>query len=166
MLIQNERIICIRVCPFQMVSPLRFCPDPESEKIIWTQAAQTKTERAVSSLHVTQLYLFILILILFPFQEEEYLSGFGMEGSAQYSGYIDPGYGARSRLVDAHAHSGAGALGGPAAGHQASITSELEGDKMVLKIAKPPRDKDSLMSLTWQCCSWMVTVIIGSSLDN
>ena len=89
-----------------------------------------------------------------------------MEGSAQYSGYIDPGYGARSRLVDAHAHSGAGALGGPGAGHQASITSELEGDKMVLKIAKPPRDKDSLMSLTWQCCSWMVTVIIGSSLDN
>ena len=86
-----------------------------------------------------------------------------MEGSAQYSGYIDPSYGARSRLVDAHAHSshGAGALGGPGAGHQASITSELEGDKMVLKIAKPPRDKDSLMSLTWQCCSWMVTVIIG-----
>ena len=104
---------------------------------------------------------------LFQFQEEEYLSGFGMEGS-QYSGYIDPGYGARSRLVDAHAHSGhgSGALGGPGAGHQASITSELEGDKMVLKIAKPPRDKDSLMSLTWQCCSWMVTVIIGSSLDN
>ena len=111
-----------------------------------------------------------MFLYIFPFQEEEYLSGFGMEGSAQYSGYIDPSYGARSRLVDAHAHSGhsAGALGGPGAGHQASITSELEGDKMVLKIAKPPRDKDSLMSLTWQCCSWMVTVIIGwtSSSDN
>ena len=114
------------------------------------------------------LFIFIhfifTFLYIFPFQEEEYLSGFGMEGSAQYSGYIDPSYGARSRLVDAHAHSGhgAGALGGPGAGHQASITSELEGDKMVLKIAKPPRDKDSLMSLTWQCCSWMVTVIIGT----
>ena len=78
-----------------------------------------------------------------------------MEGSGQYSGYIDPGYGARARLVDAHSGHGAG----PGA-HQASITSELEGDKMVLKIAKPPRDKDSLMSLSWQCCSWMVTVIV------
>ena len=48
MLIQNEGIICIRVCPFQMVSPLRFCPDSESEKIIWTQTAQTKTGREQS----------------------------------------------------------------------------------------------------------------------
>jgi hypothetical protein len=29
---------------------------------------------------------------------------------------------------------------------------------MVLKIAKPPRDKDSIMGLSWQCCSWMVSV--------
>ena len=28
---------------------------------------------------------------------------------------------------------------------------------MVLKICKPPRDKDSLVSLSWQCCSWMVS---------
>ena len=31
-----------------------------------------------------------------------------MEGSGQYSGYIDPGYGARARLVDAHSGHGAG----------------------------------------------------------
>jgi hypothetical protein len=29
---------------------------------------------------------------------------------------------------------------------------------MVLKIAKPPRDKDSIMGLSWQCCSLMVSV--------
>ena len=42
----------------------------------------------------------------------------------------------------------------------ASLTSELEGDKMVLKICKPPRDKDSIVSLTWQCCTWLVAVSI------
>ncbi len=40
----------------------------------------------------------------------------------------------------------------------ASLTSELEGDKMVLKICKPPRDKDSMVALTWQCCTWVVAV--------
>ncbi len=39
-----------------------------------------------------------------------------------------------------------------------SLTSELEGDKMVLKICKPPRDKDSMVALTWQCCTWVVAV--------
>ena len=56
-------------------------------------------------------------------------------------GYVE-GYTSRSRLAETH---------------QPSITSELEGDKMVLKICKPPRDKDSLLSLSWQCCSWMVS---------
>ena len=28
---------------------------------------------------------------------------------------------------------------------------------MVLKIAKPPRDKDSIAGLAWQCCTWMVS---------
>ena len=28
---------------------------------------------------------------------------------------------------------------------------------MVLKIAKPPRDKDNIASLTWQYCTWMVS---------
>ena len=41
--------------------------------------------------------------------------------------------------------------------HPTSLTSELEGDKMVLKIAKPPRDKDSIAGLAWQCCTWMVS---------
>ena len=61
-----------------------------------------------------------------------------------YGGYVE-GYSTRSRLVEPQ---------------HPSITSELEGDKMVLKITKPPRDKDSIMSLTWQCCSWMVSVSI------
>jgi hypothetical protein len=67
-------------------------------------------------------------------KEEEFLSGFGVENTG-YTGYSD-------------------AYGHP---HPASLTSELEGDKMVLKIAKPPRDKDSIMGLSWQCCSWMVS---------
>ena len=89
-------------------------------------------------------------------QEEEYLSGFGVENSHYGGGYVE-GYSSaasRARLV-----SGGGLGGGPGLGPgAAAITSELEGDKMVLKIAKPPRDKDSLMALSWQCCSWMVTV--------
>ena len=62
-------------------------------------------------------------------------------------GYVE-GYTSRSRLAETH---------------QPSITSELEGDKMVLKICKPPRDKDSLLSLTWQCCSWAVSQSLASS---
>ena len=56
MLIQNERIICIRFCPFQMVSPLRF----HNLSRLWVclkdnlDAAQTKTD-GESGLHVTQL---------------------------------------------------------------------------------------------------------------
>ena len=74
-------------------------------------------------------------------QEEEYLSGFGVENTSY--GYVEgAGYTTRSRLAETH---------------QPSITSELEGDKMVLKILKPPRDKDSLLSLCWQCCSWAVS---------
>ena len=78
-------------------------------------------------------------------QEEEYLSGFGVENSS-YGSYGES-YGARSRTAEPH---------------PTSLTSELEGDKMVLKIAKPPRDKDSIVSLSWQCCSWMVSVIFTS----
>ena len=67
-----------------------------------------------------------------------------------YGGYVE-GYNTRSRLMDTQT---------PAS---ASITSELEGDKMVLKIAKPPRDKDSIMSLSWQCCSWIVVSFVQIS---
>ena len=38
------------------------------------------------------------------------------------------------------------------------FTSEMEGDKMVLKITKPPRNKDSLGSLTGQSFSWLMNV--------
>ena len=38
------------------------------------------------------------------------------------------------------------------------LTSEMEGDKMVLKINKPPRNKDSLSSLTGQSFSWLINV--------
>ena len=35
---------------------------------------------------------------------------------------------------------------------------------MVLKIAKPPRDKDSIAGLAWQCCTWMVSSpVVGLS---
>ena len=97
-------------------------------------------------------------------QEEEYLSGFGVENSHYGGGYVE-GYSSaasRARLV-----SGGGLGGGPGLGPgAAAITSELEGDKMVLKIAKPPRDKDSLMALSWQCCSWMVTVSTTTTTCN
>ena len=80
-------------------------------------------------------------------QEEEYLSGFGVENTSY--GYVEgAGYSTRSRLAETH---------------QASITSELEGDKMVLKICKPPRDKDSLLSLCWQCCTWAVSQSLSGS---
>ena len=65
------------------------------------------------------------------FQEEEYLSGFGVDGG-QFGGYVE-GYNTRSRLVEQQTS-------------HPNLTSELEGDKMVLKINKPPRDKDSLLS--------------------
>ena len=35
---------------------------------------------------------------------------------------------------------------------------------MVLKIAKPPRDKDSIAGLAWQCCTWMVSSPAASAL--
>ena len=76
------------------------------------------------------------------------MSGFGVE-NAGYGVYGD----ARNRGVE----------------HLANLTSELEGDKMVLKISKPPRDKDSIMSLSWQVCSWMVSVrsiYLGGSYLN
>lgn len=38
------------------------------------------------------------------------------------------------------------------------LTSELEGDKMVLKITKPPRNKDSLSSMTGQGMSYLINV--------
>lgn len=38
------------------------------------------------------------------------------------------------------------------------ITSELEGDIMVLKIKKPPMNKDSISSLTGQGISWLLNV--------
>jgi hypothetical protein len=44
------------------------------------------------------------------------------------------------------------------------LTSELEGDKMVLKITKPPRNKDSFSSLTGQTLSWLLKVRIISIL--
>lgn len=71
------------------------------------------------------------------------MSGFGVDGGGQFGGYVE-GYNTRSRLVEQQAHP--------------ALTSELEGDKMVLKINKPPRYKDSLLSLSWQCCSWIVSV--------
>jgi hypothetical protein len=43
------------------------------------------------------------------------------------------------------------------------LTSELEGDKMVLKITKPPRNKDSFSSLTGQTLSWLMKVCKDSS---
>jgi len=43
------------------------------------------------------------------------------------------------------------------------LTSELEGDKMVLKISKPPRNKDSFSSLTGQTISWLLKVIAKQS---
>ncbi len=48
--------------------------------------------------------------------------------------------------------------GGYEVDHGGHLTSELEGDKMVLKINKPPRNKDSLSSLTGQSFSWLVNV--------
>ena len=42
-------------------------------------------------------------------------------------------------------------------GHHRHLTSELEGDKMVLKITRPPRNKDSVSSLAGQSLSWMLT---------
>ena len=68
------------------------------------------------------------------------MSGFGIDNNG-HSLYGD-GYSGRARGVE----------------HLANLTSELEGDKMVLKIAKPPRDKDSIASLAWQACSWVVSV--------
>ena len=64
-------------------------------------------------------------------------------------GYVEgAGYSTRSRLGESH---------------QPSMTSELEGDKMVLKICKPPRDKDSLLSLCWQSCTWAVSQSLAGS---
>jgi hypothetical protein len=42
------------------------------------------------------------------------------------------------------------------------LTSELEGDKMVLKITKPPRNKDSFSSLTGQTLSWLMKVCFSN----
>ena len=44
------------------------------------------------------------------------------------------------------------------------LTSEPEGDKMVLKITKPPRNKDSLGSLTGQGISYLVNVSLQLSM--
>ena len=38
------------------------------------------------------------------------------------------------------------------------ITSEMEGDIMVLKIKKPPMNKDSISSLTGQAMSFALNV--------
>ena len=78
-------------------------------------------------------------------KEEEYINGFGVENST-YGGYSDP-----------YMRTGRGGE----LTHPTSLTSELEGDKMVLKIAKPPRDKDSIAGLTWQACTWMVSSSTG-----
>ena len=40
------------------------------------------------------------------------------------------------------------------------LTSELEGDKMVLKITRPPRNKDSISSLAGQGVSWMLNSLM------
>ncbi|TRY68543.1 hypothetical protein TCAL_07253 [Tigriopus californicus] len=40
------------------------------------------------------------------------------------------------------------------------LTSELEGDKMVLKITKPPRNKDSLSSMTGQGMSYLINSLM------
>ena len=46
------------------------------------------------------------------------------------------------------------------------LTSEMEGDKMVLKITKPPRNKDSLGSLTGQTCSWIINSLTTRKVPN
>ena len=54
--------------------------------------------------------------------------------------------------------AGASGPGGYTLDHGGHLTSEMEGDKMVLKITKPPRNKDSLSSLTGQSFSWLINV--------
>ena len=44
------------------------------------------------------------------------------------------------------------------------ITSEMEGDIMVLKIKKPPMNKDSISSLTGQGMSWLLNVRINTHI--
>jgi hypothetical protein len=58
---------------------------------------------------------------------------------------------------------GSGLNGQYESDHGGHLTSEMEGDKMVLKINKPPRNKDSLSSLTGQSFSWLVNV---STVNN
>ena len=53
---------------------------------------------------------------------------------------------------------GSNTNGGYEVDYGGHLTSEMEGDKMVLKISKPPRNKDSLSSLTGQSFSWLVNV--------
>ena len=70
----------------------------------------------------------------------------------------------RTRNLFSYSDSYAGGRARAGEVHPTSLTSELEGDKMVLKIAKPPRDKDSIAGLAWQCCTWMVSSpVVGLS---
>ena len=46
------------------------------------------------------------------------------------------------------------------------LSSELVEGKMVLKIVKPPRNKDSLSSLTAQSFSWIFNVSSPNSVKN
>ena len=68
------------------------------------------------------------------------------------------------KIVFSYSDSYAGGRARAGEVHPTSLTSELEGDKMVLKIAKPPRDKDSIAGLAWQCCTWMVSSPVASAL--
>ena len=70
------------------------------------------------------------------------------------------GMGARLGARGVPSTVGSGIDGGYAVDHAGHLTSELEGDKMVLKIHKPPRNKDSLSSLTGQSFSWLINVSI------
>ena len=60
---------------------------------------------------------------------------------------------------------GSGLNGGYEVDHGGHLTSEMEGDKMVLKINKPPRNKDSLSSLTGQSFSWLINVSTANNFE-
>ena len=74
--------------------------------------------------------------------------------------YVGPSNSGRLGSRGISGTAGAGIGGGYEVDQGGHLTSEMEGDKMVLKINKPPRNKDSLSSLTGQSFSWLVNVSI------
>ena len=53
--------------------------------------------------------------------------------------------------------SGGGGMD-PLREHHGYLTSEQEGDRMVLKINRPPRNKDGIAAMTVQGIAWMINV--------